>query len=249
MAQRGIQPRNTVRYMWYGAEELGLLGSRAYVASLSAAWLARIKAMLNFDMVGSPNFVRFVYDGDNSAFPPGGPGGVHDGRGGRDLWRHRRAGVGPVLPLGLRQPVQSQPERLRPDVRCGGTRHAHPGQAEPRQEPARRPAGRGGCRRHRCRGRSSHQRRADQVARSNAEWGSADLAGPHRFVGKEAVPPPRALREIGWCRAAGGVSLGPSEGTPPDGAFRQCPAPTTTKTIREVPAHLLNPLSTPRMLA
>jgi hypothetical protein len=184
MAQRGIQPRNTVRYMWYGAEELGLLGSRAYVASLSAAWLARIKAMLNFDMVGSPNFVRFVYDGDNSAFPPGGPGGVHDGRGGRDLWRHRRAGVGPVLPLGLRQPVQSQPERLRPDVRCGGTRHAHPGQAEPRQEPARRPAGRGGCRRHRCRGRSSHQRRADQVARSNAEWGPPTLRAPTGLSGK-----------------------------------------------------------------
>ncbi|MCA1691854.1 MAG: M28 family peptidase, partial [Actinobacteria bacterium] len=30
-----------------------------------------IAVMLNFDMVGSPNFVRFVYDGDNSAFPVG----------------------------------------------------------------------------------------------------------------------------------------------------------------------------------
>ena len=49
------------------------------MASLSAAELARIKAMLNFDMVGSPNFVRFVYDGDNSAFPPGGAGGVQPG--------------------------------------------------------------------------------------------------------------------------------------------------------------------------
>ena len=28
-------------------------------------------AMLDFDMLGSPNFVRFVYDGDNSAFPVG----------------------------------------------------------------------------------------------------------------------------------------------------------------------------------
>jgi Zn-dependent M28 family amino/carboxypeptidase len=27
--------------------------------------------MLNFDMVGSPNFVRFVYDGNNSSFPAG----------------------------------------------------------------------------------------------------------------------------------------------------------------------------------
>jgi hypothetical protein len=31
----------------------------------------KIELMLNFDMVGSPNFVRFVYDGDNSAFPVG----------------------------------------------------------------------------------------------------------------------------------------------------------------------------------
>ena len=37
----------------------------------------------NFDMVGSPNHVRFVYDGDNSASPPGpgepgppGPGAI-----------------------------------------------------------------------------------------------------------------------------------------------------------------------------
>ena len=34
--------------------------------------------MLNFDMVGSPNMVRFVYDGDNSAFPPA-PGQVQAG--------------------------------------------------------------------------------------------------------------------------------------------------------------------------
>jgi len=30
---------------------------------------------LNFDMVGSPNFVRFVYDGDGSAFGTDGPSG------------------------------------------------------------------------------------------------------------------------------------------------------------------------------
>ncbi len=30
---------------------------------------------LNFDMVGSPNFVRFVYDGDGSAFGIKGPSG------------------------------------------------------------------------------------------------------------------------------------------------------------------------------
>ena len=37
-----------------------------------------IEANLNFDMVGSPNFVRFVYDGDASSFPPP-PGGAPAG--------------------------------------------------------------------------------------------------------------------------------------------------------------------------
>ena len=63
--------RNKLRFMWYGAEEFNLLGSQFYVNSLSQAERDKIMAMVNFDMVGSPNFVRFVYDGDNSAFPVG----------------------------------------------------------------------------------------------------------------------------------------------------------------------------------
>ena len=43
----------TVRFVLFGAEELGLYGSRHYVASLSEPQLNRIKAMLNFDVVGS----------------------------------------------------------------------------------------------------------------------------------------------------------------------------------------------------
>jgi Zn-dependent M28 family amino/carboxypeptidase len=62
----GVSSRNRVRFLWFGAEESGLLGSDHYVASLSLAQRDRIKAMLNFDMIASPNFVRFVYDGDNS---------------------------------------------------------------------------------------------------------------------------------------------------------------------------------------
>jgi hypothetical protein len=73
-----VNPRNKVRFMWFGAEESGLLGSTAYVASLSEGERGRIAAMLNFDMVGSPNFVRFVYDGDLSdSVPP--PGGAPEG--------------------------------------------------------------------------------------------------------------------------------------------------------------------------
>jgi Zn-dependent M28 family amino/carboxypeptidase len=69
---------NRVRFAWWGAEELGLIGSTRYVQSLSNAQKDAIALNLNFDMVGSPNFVRFVYDGDNSAFPPG-TGGVQAG--------------------------------------------------------------------------------------------------------------------------------------------------------------------------
>jgi Zn-dependent M28 family amino/carboxypeptidase len=65
------ETRNKVRFMWYGAEESGLLGSTYYVSQLSAAEIDQVELMLNFDMIGSPNFVRFVYDGDNSAFPVG----------------------------------------------------------------------------------------------------------------------------------------------------------------------------------
>ena len=75
MAALGIQPRNQVRFAFWGAEELGLLGSTAYVSQLSARDIKNIAANLNFDMVGSPNFVRFVYDGDGSGTGTAGPNG------------------------------------------------------------------------------------------------------------------------------------------------------------------------------
>jgi Zn-dependent M28 family amino/carboxypeptidase len=71
-----LRPRNRLRFVWWGAEELGLLGSRHYVGRLSPSARRNIALYLNFDMVGSRNFERFVYDGDNSSsgrvrFPPG----------------------------------------------------------------------------------------------------------------------------------------------------------------------------------
>ncbi|MBM9461708.1 M28 family peptidase [Nocardioides sp. zg-536] len=63
--------RNKVRFAWWGAEELGLLGSEHYVANLakkSPASLKKIALYLNFDMIGSPNYGLFVYDGNNSRF-------------------------------------------------------------------------------------------------------------------------------------------------------------------------------------
>ncbi len=68
------QPRNRVRFAWWGAEELGLLGAEHYVEQLSTKHPGRFRKIalyLNFDMVGSPNYALMVYDGDNSAFPVG----------------------------------------------------------------------------------------------------------------------------------------------------------------------------------
>jgi Zn-dependent M28 family amino/carboxypeptidase len=65
---RGV--RNKVRFAWWGAEEHGLLGATFYVNSLSQAERDKIDLNLNFDMIGSPNYVRFVYDGNNSTFGP-----------------------------------------------------------------------------------------------------------------------------------------------------------------------------------
>jgi Zn-dependent M28 family amino/carboxypeptidase len=51
------------------------VGSDFYVGNLSQDELDDIALYLNFDMVGSPNFVRFIYDGDGSAFDLPGPEG------------------------------------------------------------------------------------------------------------------------------------------------------------------------------
>jgi Zn-dependent M28 family amino/carboxypeptidase len=70
-----LQPRQKLRFAFWGAEELNLLGSQHYVDTLPDAELAKIYANLNFDMIASPNYVRFVYDGDGSDTPVAGPPG------------------------------------------------------------------------------------------------------------------------------------------------------------------------------
>ena len=75
MAAKNIKPRNTIRFAWWGAEEAGLVGSEFYVASLSEAELDDIALNLNFDMLGSTNYARMVYDGDGDETGIVGPGG------------------------------------------------------------------------------------------------------------------------------------------------------------------------------
>ena len=64
-----------MRFAFWSGEEDGLLGSAYYVSQLSAREIKNIALNLNFDMIGSPNFVRFVYDGDGSATGASGPNG------------------------------------------------------------------------------------------------------------------------------------------------------------------------------
>ena len=55
------EPDRTIRLAFWGAEEGGPFGSQVYVDRLAPAQRERIVAYLNFDMLGSPNFIRFVY--------------------------------------------------------------------------------------------------------------------------------------------------------------------------------------------
>ena len=73
-----LKPQNTLRFGWWGAEEAGLVGSTNYVNGLSQAEKDRIALYMNFDMVGSPNYIFMTQDADQSSFrapgaqlPPG----------------------------------------------------------------------------------------------------------------------------------------------------------------------------------
>ncbi|WP_433062218.1 M28 family peptidase [Dactylosporangium sp. CS-033363] len=68
LAKAGTPPRNKIRFLWFGGEEDGLVGSQYYAAHLSDREVARIDMMLDTDMIASPNFARLVYDGDGSTF-------------------------------------------------------------------------------------------------------------------------------------------------------------------------------------
>ncbi|MEU2720108.1 M28 family metallopeptidase [Streptomyces smyrnaeus] len=65
---------NKVRFALWSAEELGLLGAEHYVEQLPAAERAKISLYLNFDMIASPNYGLFAYDGDDSDSTGAGPG-------------------------------------------------------------------------------------------------------------------------------------------------------------------------------
>ncbi|KAG6853597.1 hypothetical protein C0991_002920 [Blastosporella zonata] len=58
--------KNAVRFAWWTAEELGLVGSRYYVDHLPDEEKAKIFASIQLDMTASPNYIIGIYDADNS---------------------------------------------------------------------------------------------------------------------------------------------------------------------------------------
>ncbi len=70
-----LKPRNHLRFIFFSGEEEGLVGSNYYVSQLSEKKAAAISVMLDYDMLASGNFARFVYDGDGSDYGVAGPEG------------------------------------------------------------------------------------------------------------------------------------------------------------------------------
>ena len=75
MHELGIEPENRVRFAFWSGEEDGLIGSSFYVSQLTPREIKQHALNLNFDMIGSPNYASFVYDGDGNAFGTAGPNG------------------------------------------------------------------------------------------------------------------------------------------------------------------------------
>ena len=63
IAERVAGEDRPLRFGFWAAEEIGLLGSRRYVTELSRDERQRIAAYVNLDMVGSPGSEPEVYDG------------------------------------------------------------------------------------------------------------------------------------------------------------------------------------------
>lgn len=61
IAELDEEPRNRLRFAFWGGEEIGLLGSRHYVRELDANKLDEISVYLNFDMIASTNYVPMLY--------------------------------------------------------------------------------------------------------------------------------------------------------------------------------------------
>ncbi|KAJ3122254.1 hypothetical protein HK100_012069 [Physocladia obscura] len=61
-----------VRFAWWSAEEIGLLGSKYHIKTLQStnpAQLAKYKLTIDIDMIASPNYIRGIWDGHSIIDP------------------------------------------------------------------------------------------------------------------------------------------------------------------------------------
>jgi Zn-dependent M28 family amino/carboxypeptidase len=65
-ARFGHRPQQSIRFAFWAAEEVGLIGSRKYVESLGDEPRAQVDSVVNLDMLGSVNAEAFVYDADET---------------------------------------------------------------------------------------------------------------------------------------------------------------------------------------
>ena len=59
---KNVEPRNKLRFIWFGGEELGLLGSAYYVNNLASSELSHIGYDLDADVTATPNYTIGVLD-------------------------------------------------------------------------------------------------------------------------------------------------------------------------------------------
>ena len=128
IAKLGIPPRNKIRFMWFGGEEDGLVGSQYYADNLSQREVDKIDVMIDTDMIASPNYVRLVYDGDGDELGPAGPAGLRRRRAVFKRYfaraRHGHPAAGVRRPLGLRRLHQPRHPVGRHLRRRGGSQDA-----------------------------------------------------------------------------------------------------------------------------
>jgi Peptidase family M28/PA domain len=59
---KNVDPRNKLRFIWFGGEELGLLGSAYYVNNLSDSEFSHVGYDLDADVTATPNYIIGVLD-------------------------------------------------------------------------------------------------------------------------------------------------------------------------------------------
>jgi len=69
LAQLNLTTTNQILFAWWGAEEIGLLGSTYFIENLNATdpvFLSSLALNINLDMVASPNYMIGIYNGSGA---------------------------------------------------------------------------------------------------------------------------------------------------------------------------------------